>query len=90
MQDIQQLAFVLVNALDLHVKQAVRADPDACGAFDMGCQSNLVGAFGRHELFLEHGVFFEGVQALELIQVESPARSQRVVEQTRQPRVRLR
>jgi hypothetical protein len=41
-QQVQQLALVLVDALDLHVEQARRVDRHAGGRLDVGRQPRLL------------------------------------------------
>ena len=90
MQHIEQLALVLVDALDLHIKQAVGADGDACGLLDVSGQPGLVGVFDGHDLALKRGVGAVGVEPLELLQVQTPAVAQCAVEQRGQAGISLR
>ena len=90
MQQVEQLALVFVDALDLHVEQALRVDRDAGGAFDVGRQTVLVRMFDGCEPHPQRRVLAQAAQALQLVQIEPPGPSQGVVQQCRQARVGLR
>ena len=52
MQDVQQLALVLVQTLYLHVEDGTRIDLDAVLLLDVLRQTHLVAIFDVHELLL--------------------------------------
>src|SRR5690606_2251192 len=56
-QQVQMLTLVLVQALDLYVKDRIRADLDASRFTDNLDQFFLVAAFYSHELVAEGFVF---------------------------------
>ena len=63
MQQVEQLALVFVDALDLHVKKACGVHRHTRAGQDVLGQALLVGQFYRHESFAEFDVFCQGPQA---------------------------
>ena len=75
-QDVQQvevLALVLVQSLDLHVKERVRRDVDVDELLDAGGEADLVGALDRQEAFLEGRTIGDGVELAQAAEVGLPA-----------------
>mmetsp|Transcript_21532 Transcript_21532/g.83660 ORF Transcript_21532/g.83660 Transcript_21532/m.83660 type:complete len:662 (+) Transcript_21532:1047-3032(+) len=88
-QQVQQLALVFVDALDLDVEQAVEVHREAQLAADHAGQALLVGTLDGQELLAERRV---GGQRLELgqgRQVLAPALADAAVQQRRQRRIGL-
>lgn len=63
MQNIQQLAFVFVQTLDLNVKEGVRINRNAFG-FNIRCQLLLLSHLNGIELFQRFPVIRKLLQAL--------------------------
>ena len=81
MQHVHQLALVLMDALDLHIKQAGRVDADAGGLVDQRGQALLVVRFDRTKFGAEPRVVGFGHQAAQQVQVTPPGGTQRAVDQ---------
>ena len=86
-QQVEQLPLVFVDALDLHVEQAVRIDLQADGRGNVLGQALLVGQLDGEEFVAERGVFGQRPQPAQLVQVEPPAVADVAVDQPAQPRV---
>ena len=87
MQHVEQLAFVLVDALDLHVKQRVGGHADAHVLLQPGGQPLLVGQLGLADRSDEGRVVQMGLQRLQARQVAAPAAADARVEHGRERRV---
>ncbi len=72
-QQIQVLAFVLVDALGLDVKHAVRVHLDADNGLDVVGQVGLGLAFDLAPALAEAGILGQGFQAVEFVQAAQPA-----------------
>ena len=75
MQQVQELALVLVQALDLHVEDGVGRDvqPVALGPDHRG-EVLLVGVLDGHELALETRVVGPLLELAELVEIAHPRR----------------
>ena len=89
-QHVEQLALVFVDALDLHVEQAVGVDLDAGAGVDVRRQPRLVGALDGEELGAERRIGRQRPQLGQLVQSQPPAAADALVEQRCQARVGLR
>ena len=56
MKNVHELSLVLVQSLDLHVKDGIRVYGHIVVLFDIFCQTHLVLALDLHELFLCHRI----------------------------------
>mmetsp|Transcript_6450 Transcript_6450/g.19372 ORF Transcript_6450/g.19372 Transcript_6450/m.19372 type:complete len:210 (-) Transcript_6450:628-1257(-) len=74
-QHVQQLPFVLVDALALHIKQRVRVELQADGMPDVRHQLELIGALGAPPLVLELRVASVLLEAPQQPQVGGPCLS---------------
>ncbi len=72
-QHVEQLALVFVDALDLHVEQAVGADLDAGAVLDVCSEACLVGTLDCHEFITENGVIQLCLDLFEFAQIGTPA-----------------
>ena len=61
-QQVQVLALILMQALDLHVEERVGRDVHVDEFLDAGGQADLVGALDREEAFLESRTVGDGVE----------------------------
>lgn len=61
MQQVQVLAFILMQTLDLHVEERVGRDVHVNEFLDTGGEADLVGALDREEAFLEGRAVGDGV-----------------------------
>ncbi|MNC44756.1 hypothetical protein D3C75_936740 [compost metagenome] len=89
MQQVQVLAFVFVQAFDLHVEQRIRADDNAGASFDERRQFHFVLVFDVAVFFAEFrvvGIFF---QPFEHIEIVGPLFLQFLIKQSSQCRVAL-
>ena len=84
LQNVQQLAFVFVNPLDLHVKQRVRADHQPRLLLDPGRQRHLVGTLGQMELGPKATVPNMRLQVAQPVQIVFPILANRRGDQIRQ------
>ena len=66
MQHIEQLAFVFMNAFDLHVKQGVCGQINVHMGFDPPGQAFLVGQLGLLECGNHLGIAHHGFEAFQL------------------------
>ncbi len=87
MQHVEQLALVLVNPLDLHVEQGIRADGDAREVRDVVGQAPLVGRLYRGEGALELWFAGQRLETLQVIQAHAPFGADASVDQARQIRI---
>ena len=88
-QDQQQLPLILVQPLDLHIKDRVRGDIDAHLGTDKFRQRDFVGLLHLVERFqkrLVASIFFERVQS---VKIHNPFGADRLGDQSRQPWVGL-
>jgi hypothetical protein len=70
-KDVELLALVFVDALNLHVKEGGRVDRDAEGALDVLCEAHLVGVLDLSPLLLEVlvlGPLFELVEVRQILE----------------------
>jgi len=88
-QQVEQLALVFVDALDLHVEQRGRIDHDAEPLLDHLRQAQLVVALDAHELVAEAGVVGQRRQPPQLVEVLEPALAELGADQFRQRRIGL-
>ena len=72
-QEIEVLAFVFVEALDLHVEKSGGIDLDPAVPLDNAGQIDLVGLLDVHESDLEIEVLGEGFQGAKLVEIALPA-----------------
>ena len=89
-QQVEQLAFVFMHALDLHVKQALGVDPDAEFTPYVIGQATLVLLLGQAHRIVEGRFAGEWAQLGKLIQMATPVATDPVVNQPGQWLVRLR
>ena len=83
-QHVEQLALVLVDALDLHVEQRIGAHLDAEVGADLGGEALLVVLLDGAELAAEGGILGEGGEARDLAEVGHPALADARGDQRRQ------
>jgi hypothetical protein len=88
-QHVEQLALVLVHALDLHVEQAVRIDLNREFTQDVVGQAALVLLLGQAHGIVERGFVGQLAQPDQLVQVAPPVRADAVVDQLGQGPVGL-
>ena len=75
LEDVQQLALVRMEALDLHVEDGIQcSDGHAAGTLDVCGEPLLVRALGRGEAVEEGLIVGEGLELLELRGVAVPSR----------------
>jgi hypothetical protein len=72
-EQVQVLALVFVQALDLHVEERIGRDVEAALGLDDGGEVYLVGALDGHELLLERGLAGGLLQAPQQVKVAHPA-----------------
>jgi hypothetical protein len=72
-QDVEQLALVLVNALDLHIEQGAGVETHAAIGLDQARQPHLVVVLDLLPLGLELGVPRRGAPACATRQLGDPA-----------------
>jgi len=89
-QQVQQLAFVFVDALDLHIEQAGRVQHHAQLAPHPVRQRLLVGMLDGKKSLLRIGIAGQCTQRGQLTQIASPSRADPRVEKIRQRRIGLR
>ncbi|KAF5040732.1 hypothetical protein DSECCO2_530350 [anaerobic digester metagenome] len=87
--DVEELALVFVDALGLDVEDGVRGEDDARGPGDETGQVFLVGAFDGHEFLAERGVFGQGDEFLEPVEVLDPGVADGLGDERGQARVGL-
>ena len=87
--DVEELALVLVHALDLDVEERIDVDLDIQFALDEFGQADLVLALHGHDALLEPAVVGEGLQLFELAQVGDPAGADLIGDEAGQAGVRL-
>ena len=87
MQNIEQLAFVFVDALDLHVEQRARVHPHIHAVEDQFRQTFLVGALGGGEALLKSGVVGETLEFGEMGGIVEHPRPDRLRDEVRERRV---
>ena len=83
-QHVQQLALVLVEALDLHVQHGVRVDVDPAVRLDPVGQALLVGELGGRKFLQECRLVREFLQLGQLAEVLAPVGADRLVDEGRQ------
>ncbi len=81
LDDVQKLALVLVDALDLDVEKRRGVEPDAQPLVDQRRQPLLVGALDRREALAEGRVVGQRVEADELVDVVEEAVADRFADQ---------
>ena len=89
-QQVQMLALVFVQPLDLHIEDRLRRhlQTSTFGA-DHRRQILFVGTLDRHEFLLEARIVRPLFELAELLQIAHPARAQPVRDHPRQPRIAL-
>ena len=90
MQHVEQLPFVLVDALDLNIEQCVGGHADAHVLLQPGGQPLLVGQLGLADCGDQGRVIQVGLQRLQLRQVAAPAAADARIEHGRERGVGLR
>src|SRR5882762_2179799 len=88
-QEIQELALVLVDSLHLHVEQGVDADLDAGAPDDLVGEPLLVGSLDAAKLAAKFRIIGGAGQAPELFEIVFPRRPQAFRQQRRQAGIRL-
>ena len=73
MKEVQVLALVFVQALDLHVEHRRWIDFDATLGLDISCKTLLVGELHRHELLAEFSIIGVFIDFAELVQITFPS-----------------
>jgi hypothetical protein len=84
-EDVHELAFVLVDTFDLHVEQSVDWDNNAGFLLDPGSKTNFVlGLYSRKFLY-KFGVLFVSTELTQVVKVTDPLvnRSDSVTDQIR-------
>jgi len=71
-EDVQELALVFVNTLDLHVKERIGIDVHVLRCLEVLGEAFLVLLLDGHEFLLESGVLGELFELLQIIQVLDP------------------
>lgn len=72
LQDVHELALVLVNTFDLDIKEGIGADCDIAASLDQLCQANFVGALDRDPLLPELGIIHLVVETLQKSEILEP------------------
>ena len=72
MKQVQVLALVFMQPLDLDIEERGRIDRDAAFIEDDLGQANLVGMFHRHEFVLESGIVGPLLQPAKLVEISRP------------------
>ncbi len=72
MEQVQMLAFVFVEAFDLDIEDGGRVHIYAAFVLDDFGQVHFVLVFDGHEGIAEPGVFGEGLEASELVNIANP------------------
>ena len=83
-QDVQQLALVLMDPFDLHIKERIRVDRHPGQLPDHLGQPFLVGPLDTAELLLQPHVLRGRFQGLERVKVGNPGVTDRVGKALRQ------
>ena len=87
MEQVEMLALVFVQPLDLHIKDCRRIHIDPAIPCDDAGQINLVGKLHIHELLLKVRVCRVRLQSTEFIQIAFPSASDLGCDQLAQARV---
>ena len=86
-QDVQVLALVLVDALDLHVEDRRRIDDDAGAFLDQSRQRGLVGVLDLAPLGAEIRIVGQRLELAQLRQVADPLIADALRDAMREPRI---
>ena len=89
LNQVEQLALIFVDALDLDVEQRVGVQPYAGQVPQMGGEGHLVGALDQGDPFPKCGISGQRVQVLQSVGVVKEAFPNRIAQQAGEVRVAL-
>ena len=87
MENVEQLAFVLVNPLDLHIEHGLRIEINTAVGLDQLSQTQLVFIFDLLPALLESPIPGQLFELLQLHQIDHPSVADAVADQPTQPLV---
>ena len=87
MQQVEVLALVFVQALDMHVEERGGIDRHPAVPLDDAGKVDLVGLLDVHEIDLELGVLGELLQGAKLVEITLPAVADLGADQLAEPRI---
>ena len=87
LEDVQELALVFVDALDLDVEHRLRRDADALRPLQPVDQPRLVGLLDGAEPVAEARIVGQGREAFQPLEIADPALAHRLGDQAAEPRV---